>query len=146
MKSGKLERLLEFTGEFTAQFAGATDSKVLFLVNYLDADLAPLSEYSSQNPEGDYAEYLDEMWSRHSVSELRLYDMDMSAYDVVDSGDLWLSSSQTLCRYGDFSLYAKGGGAVPVRPGREHGPAGVRQGRDYKFLDNGRPGLLHYVG
>ena len=81
MKSGKLERLLEFTGEFTAQFAGATDSKVLFLVDYLDADLAPLSEYSSQNPDGDYAEYLDEMWSRHSVSELRLYDMDMSAYD-----------------------------------------------------------------
>ena len=109
LKSGKLERLLEFTGEFTAQFAGATDSKVLFLVNYLNADLMPLSEYSSQNPDGDYAEYLDEMWSRHSVSELRLYDMDMSAYDVVDSGDLWLSSSQILCRYGDLSLYAKGG-------------------------------------
>lgn len=109
LKSNRLVEMLEFTNAFTAQFAGATDSNVLFLINSLNADLMTLAEYSAQNSDGDYAEYLDQMWSMYSTSELRLYDMDMSAYDVIDSGDLWISSSLFMCRYGSYSLYAKGG-------------------------------------
>lgn len=109
MKSNKLEEILKFSDGFNAQFAGATASKVLFLVNSLNIDIMPLSEYSSQNSAGDYSEYLNEMWSKYSTTELRLYDIDMSTYDVVDSGDLWISTSQFLCRYDDYSLYAKSG-------------------------------------
>ena len=109
LKSNRLVEMLEFTNAFTAQFAGATDSNVLFLINSLNADLMTLAEYSAQNSDGDYAEYLDQMWSMYSTFELRLYDMDMSAYDVIDSGDLWISSSLFMCRYGCYSLYAKGG-------------------------------------
>lgn len=108
LENGDYETLFEFSNRERAQFAGADGESVLLLVSSLNADLMTESEFSAAEPEGEYGEYLFELWENNSTLELRLYTWDMSSYEIVAHGDVWLSSTMFLCRYGDFSLYAVG--------------------------------------
>ena len=60
---------------------------------------------------GDYGSYLQEEMERaeaEGTAQLRVYTFDLSDYRVVAEGDVWISSTQMLTRYGDYSLYAVG--------------------------------------
>lgn len=100
---------LPLDGETT--FAGASGDSVLLLTQSFTFDPMSEEEFLAEHPDGDYGSYLLEEMERaetEGTTELRAYTFDLSDYQVVSEGDVWISSTQMLTRYGDYSLYAVG--------------------------------------
>ncbi len=100
---------LTLTGNIT--FAGSDGDSVLLLAQFFTFDPMSEEEFLAKNPDGNYENYLLEEMERaeaEGTTELREYTFDMSDYRMVAEGDVWISPTQALTRYGDYSLYAVG--------------------------------------
>lgn len=105
LTDGTVETLVEHS---PVTFLGAGKDRVLLAVDTLA--VAPLSqeEYLKQHPDGNYCVYLQHQWKEHGSGgvELREYTADFSDHKVITKGNVWVSITQFLCRYGDYTLYA----------------------------------------
>lgn len=105
LTDGTTETLVE---DVPVTFLGAGEDRVLLAVETFA--VPPLSEekYLKQHPNGNYYTYLQLQLSEHGSGgvELREYTPDMTSYQVLAKGNIWVSPTLFLTRYGDYTLYA----------------------------------------
>lgn len=105
LTDGSVETLVE---DVSVTFLGAGEDRVLLAVETFAVPPLSEEEYLKQHPDGNYYVYLQNQLAEHGSGgvELREYTVDLSNYQVVAKGNVWVSSTQYLCRYGDYTLYA----------------------------------------
>lgn len=105
LADGTVETLVE---NVPVTFLGAGEERVLLAVDTFAVPPLSEEEYLKQHPDGNYYVYLQTQLAEYGSDgvELREYTSDMSDYQVVTKGNVWVSSTQYLCRYGDDTLYA----------------------------------------
>ena len=89
-------------------FLGAGEDRVLLAVETFAVPPLSEEEYRKQHPNGNYYVYLENQLSENGSGgvELREYTPEMDSYQVLTKGNVWVSTTQDLCRYGDYTLYA----------------------------------------
>lgn len=105
LTDGSVETLVE---DVYVSFLGAGEDRVLLAVETFAVPPLSEEEYLNQHPDGNYYSYLQMQLSENGSGgvELREYTSDMTSYKVLTKGNVWVSSTQYLCRYGDYTLYA----------------------------------------
>ena len=105
LTDGAVETLVE---DMYVSFLGAGENRVLLAVETFAVPPLSKEEYLKQHPDGNYHSYLQVQLAENGSggTELREYTSDMSSYQVLANGNVWVSSTQYLCRYGDYTLYA----------------------------------------
>ena len=105
LADGTVEPLVE---DVSVTFLGAGEERVLLAVETFAAPPLSEEEYLKQHPDGNYYIYLQMQLSEHGSGgvELREYTSDMTSYQVLTKGNVWVSTSASLCQYGDDTLYA----------------------------------------
>lgn len=105
LANGTVETLVE---NLPFTFLGAGEDRVLLAVETVAVPPLSEEEYLKQHPDGNYYVYIQLQLEEHGSGgvELREYSPDMSNYQVLTKGNVWVSSTQFLCRYGDYTLYA----------------------------------------
>lgn len=105
LADGTVETLVE---NLPFTFLGAGEDRVLLAVETIAVPPLSEEEYLKQHPDGNYYVYIQLQLEEHGSGgvELREYSPDMSNYQVLTKGNVWVSSTQFLCRYGDYTLYA----------------------------------------
>ena len=105
LADGTVETLVE---DVPVTFLGAGKDRVLLAVETFAVPPLSKEEYQKQHPNGNYYTYLQLHLKEHGSDgmELREYTSDMSDYQVITKGNVWVSTSAYECRYGDYTLYA----------------------------------------
>lgn len=105
LTDGSVETVVE---NVYVAFLGAGEDRVLLAVETFAVPPLSEEEYLKQHPDGNYYVYLQNQLAEHGSGgvELREYTADLSDYQVLTKGNVWVSSTQYLCRYGDYTLYA----------------------------------------
>ena len=105
LADGTVETLVE---DVPVTFLGAGEDRVLLAVETFAVPPLSKEEYLKQHPDGHYYAYLQLQLEDYGSGgvELREYTWDMSNYQVVAKGNVWVSSTQYHCQYGDYTLYA----------------------------------------
>ena len=105
LTDGSMETLAE---DVYVSFLGAGEDRVLLAVETFAVPPLSEEEYLSQHPDGNYYSYLQVQLAENGSGgmELREYTPDMSSYQVLTKGNVWVSSTPFLTRYGDHTLYA----------------------------------------
>lgn len=107
LTDGGVETLVE---DVYVSFLGAGENRVLLAVETFAVPPLSEEEYLKQHPDGNYYTYLQVHLSEHGRggTELREYTPDMTRYQILSKGEIWVSSTPFLTRYGDYTLYAQG--------------------------------------
>lgn len=105
LTDGTVETLVK---DVYVSFLGAGEDRVLLAVETFAVPPLSQEEYLSQHPDGNYYAYLQVQLAENGSGgmELREYTPDMSSYQVLTKGNVWVSSTPFLTRYGDHTLYA----------------------------------------
>lgn len=105
LANGSVETLVE---NVTVTFLGAGTERVLLAIETFAVTPLSEKEYLNQHPDGNYYAYLQTQLAENGSGgvELREYTPDMSSYQVLTKGNVWVSTSLSQCRYGDYTLYA----------------------------------------
>ena len=105
LTDGTVETLVE---DVYVSFLGAGEDQVLLAVETFAVPPLSQEEYLKQHPDGNYYAYLQVQLAENGSggTELREYTPDMSSYQVLTKGNVWVSSTPFLTRYGDQTLYA----------------------------------------
>ena len=105
LANGTVETLVE---DVPVTFLGAGEDRVLLAVETFAVPPLSEEEYRKQHPNGNYYVYLENQLSENGSGgvELREYTPEMDSYQVLTKGNVWVSTTQDLCRYGDYTLYA----------------------------------------